>query len=603
MPIFTTDMKVTRTGIPFLLIFPLLLSACASTPGDSGAPAQSAAGAQGTEQGGAQTKKAGKSPSAPQEKPETLPDVELTSQLLYEFLLGEVALQRGHPDVAAQTYLDLARSTRDPRVARRAAQIAFETRQADKAVEAFKLWLELEPDSQAAQQMLISLLLGTGKLDEARPWLQQFLKTNPENAGAIFHQLTPLLVRSADKKAALKLARDLAQPYPDLAEGHLMVARVAATAGKPDEALSETRKARKLRPEWDEAVLLEVQLLQPSDPQQALAVLQEFLKANPDAGDVRLLYARMLLDRKQYDEARTQFQQLLDTHPENADLAFAVALLSLQVGDMDAAEKQLQQALARGKKDRDTVYYYLGQLDEAKKNTQAAIQHYDKVRGGEYAFPARVREAYLLSTIGKLDEARDLLHHIPAQNTQQQVQLLMMEASLLREAKQYEAAYGVLQQGLAKFPDQPDLLYEAALLADKQEKPELMEQLLRKLIGIQPDNANAYNALGYSFLERNVRIDEGMQLVEKAYQLSPNDAAILDSMGWGYYRQGKLEKSLDFLRRAYASNPDPEIAAHLGEALWVHGDKNEAKKVWSGALKQNPQSEPLLAVMKKFQQK
>lgn len=589
-------MKVIRTGIPILLIFPLLLSACATAP-EPGAKVQPSSGV------ASPGDQAGKTAEKPLAKPENLPDVELTSKLLYQFLLGEVALQRGQPGVSAQVYLDLARSTRDPRVARRAAQIAFETRQADKAVEAFKLWLELEPDSQPAQQMLISLLLGTGKMEEARPWLAQFLAANPGNAGVIFQQLSPLLARSTDKMAALKLARDLARPYPNVAEAHLMVARAAAAAGKQDDALAETRKARKLRPEWDEALLFEVQLLLPTQPQQAQAALKDYLAANPDAGELRLMYARMLLERKQYDEARLEFQKLLEAHPENADLAFAVALLSLQVGDLDAAEKQLQQSLARGKKDRDAVYYYLGQVDETKKNTQAAIQHFDKVRSGEYAYPARMRQAYLLSTMGKLDEARDLLHHTPTQNQQQQMQLLVMEATLLREAKQYDAAYRLLQKGLEKTPDQPDLLYETALLADKLQKHGEMEQLLRKLIGIQPDNANAYNALGYSFLERNVRMEEGMQLVEKAYQLAPNDASILDSMGWGYYRQGKLEKSLDFLRRAYAANPDPEIAAHLGEVLWLHGDKNEAKKIWSGALKQNPQSDALQEVMKKYQQK
>ncbi|HMC12873.1 MAG TPA: tetratricopeptide repeat protein, partial [Gallionellaceae bacterium] len=214
--------------------------------------------------------------------------------------------------------------------------------------------------------------------------------------------------------------------------------------------------------------------------------------------------------------------------------------------------------------------------------------------------PARLREAYLLSTNGKLDEARELLHSIPTHNIQQQVQLLLVEAQLLRDAQQFEAAYQVLQQGLEKFPDHPDLLYEVALLADKLGKPDVLEQLMRKLILIQPDNANAYNALGYSLLERNVRVEEGMQLVEKAYQLAPNDAAIIDSMGWGHYRLGKLDKSLEFLHRAFSADPDPEIAAHLGEVLWVHGDKEEAKKIWSGSLKQNPQSEPLQAVMKKF---
>ena len=567
-------------NISSLLPLALLLSACASAP--------QAPRAEATPR-----------PEAKAAKP-ALPDVELSDDMLYGFLLGEVANQRGHADLAAQAYLDLARETRDPRVARRAAQIAFESRQIEKSAEAFKLWLELEPDSQPARQMLASLLVNAGKLNDARPWLAQLLAAEPDNAGAIFRQLYPLLARSPNKKAVLKLLRDLAQPYPRVAEAHWAMAQAAAAGGKQDEALAEARQARELRPEWDEAVLLEAQLWLPGQPQQALAALNDFLKANPDAAEVRLFYARLLLEQKQYKEARVEFQRLLDAHPENADLAFAIALLSLQMGELDRAEKELQQALTHGKRDQDTVHYYLGQLSEAKKNTQTALQHYRKVQGGEYAYPARLREAYLLGTSGKLDEARELLHRIPAQNNQQQAQLLMIEAQLLRDAQQYAPAYQVLQQGLDKQPDNPDLLYEAALLADKIGKPDVLEQLMRKLIGLQPDNANAYNALGYSLLDRNVRVAEGMQLVEKAYGLAPNDAAIIDSIGWGHYRQGKLDKSLEFLRRAYSANPDPEIAAHLGEVLWVHGDKEAAKKIWSGSLKQHPQNDTLQAVMKKF---
>jgi tetratricopeptide (TPR) repeat protein len=470
----------------------------------------------------------------------------------------------------------------------------------DKATEAFKLWLELEPDSQPARQMLVSLLLTAGKLDDARPWLAKMLAADPDNAGAVFRQLPPLFARYADKTASWKLVRDLAQPYPRLAEAHWAVAQAAAAAGKHDDALAEVRQARALRPDWDEAVLLEVQLLQPGQPQQALAALKDFLEANPGDGDVRLLYARLLLESKRFKESRVEFQRLLKAHPDNAELAFAVALLSLQMGELDRAEKELQQALIHGKKDQDTVHYYLGQLNEAKKDSQAALQQYRKVLEGEYAYPARLREVYLLNSGGRLDEALEVLHRIPVQNSQQQVQLLMIEAQLLHDAQKFDASYQILQQGLEKFPDQPDLLYETALLADKLGKPDVLEQLLRKLIGIQPDNANAYNALGYSLLERNVRVDEGMQLVEKAYRLAPGDAAIIDSMGWGQYRLGKLDKSLEFLHRAFNADPNPEIAAHLGEVLWVHGDKEEAKKIWFGSLKQHPDSEPLQAVMKKF---
>jgi tetratricopeptide (TPR) repeat protein len=562
------------------LLLPVLLAACASAPQQVTPPKS-------------------QPPSAIEEKP-VLPNVELTDDLLYEFLLGEVAMQRGDTDLAVQTYLDLARSTRDPRVARRAAQLAFGAHQLDKAVEAFKLWSELEPKSQVARQMLASLLVTEGKLDEARPLLADALATETDNPGAAFLHMYSLLAREADKPAVLRLIRELAQPYPRLAEAHWVVAQAAEAAGKHDEALEEVKQAHDLRPNWEAASVLEAQLLQPRQPQQALQLLKDFLGSNPNAGDARLLYARLLLEQHRYKESRAEFKTLLKAHPENAELAFAVALLSLQMGELDKAEKELQQSLVRGKKDQNTVYYYLGQLNEAKKNPRAAMEYYKKVQGGEYFYAARLREVYLLNSSGKLDAALEVLHHIPAQNAQQRVQVLLIEAQLLRDAKRYEQAYQLLHQGLDEFPDNPDMLYEAALIADKLDKPDVLERLMRRLIEIQPDNANAYNMLGYSLLDRNVRLTEGMQLVEKAYRISPNDAAIIDSVGWGHYRLGELDKSLEFLRRAFTANPDPEIAAHLGEVLWVKGDREEAKKIWSGSLKLHPESEPLQAVMKKF---
>lgn len=568
------------------ILVPLLLAACAQAPQRPAAPPAAQPAQEETE---------GK--AVPQE---VLPDIELSDELLYEFLLGEVAVQRGHGRVAAQTYFDLAQETRDPRVARRAAQVALQSHEMSLAIGAFQLWLELEPDSTVAKQMLSTLLLSGGKLDEAQPYLKELLAAEPEGVGHNFMQIYSLVARSPDKQAALKLVQELAQPYPNVAEAHWVLAQAAEAAGKHDMALSEAQRVRSLSPRWEMAALLEAQLLRRDNPQQALAVLKKYLDGNPESAEVRLLYARMLLDLKQYPEARNEFRQLLKKHPENAELAFAVALLSLQMGELEQAEQELKQALANGKQDQDAAYYYLGQLSEAKKDYDAALQQYRKVQGGEYAFQARLREAFLLGKQGKLGEARDVLHQVEVQSNQQRVQLVLLEGQLLTDAQQYEAAYQVMLLGLEKLPNHPDLLYEAALLADKIGKPNELERLIRKLIEEQPDNANAYNALGYSLLERNVRVKEGMGLVEKAYQLAPNDAAIIDSVGWGHYRLGEFGKSLEFLRRAYSLNPDPEIAAHLGEVLWVHGDKEEAKKVWSDSQKLHPDSEALQAVMKKY---
>lgn len=540
-------------------------------------------------------------PSEPQAEAEpALPDVELSGELLYEFLLTEIASQRGHKALAAEASADMVRKTRDPRLARRAAQLAFESGDMNKAIEAFRQWQELEPASPLVGRMLASILLRGGRLDEAQTEMAKILQAERTNPGNTFLQIFQLVAAYPDKPAALKLMSGLALPYPQVAEAHWSVAQLAQQAGDSDLALNEARQARELRPEWDMAALLEAQLLQKTAPQQGLESLRRYLSNYPEAREIRLQYARMLLEQKQYQPAREEFQRLSRDNPDNAELAFAIALISLQLNDLKGAEEQLMQALDKGKKERGSVQYYLGQLGEAKGNEDEALAHYREVKDGEYLFAAQVRVAYLLNKRGKLEEAREFLHQAQAADNRQRVQLILIEAQLLREAKRVDESYQVLQQGLEKLPNHPDLLYETAMMADKVGKPEVFERLMRKLIQLQPDHAHAYNALGYSLLERNERIPEAVELVEKALQLAPDDFAIMDSVGWGYYRSGRLDESLKILRRAFAGNPDPEIAAHLGEVLWMHGDKDEARNIWQDSLKANPGNAQLQAVIKKF---
>lgn len=534
------------------------------------------------------------------EKERAYPKMELSSEMLYTFLLADIAAQRGQTELAAQAYIELARTTRDLRAVKRAAQLAYESRQMEQTLEAFKLWHELEPQAAMPRQMMATVLLSGGKLEEAQPYLVELLSADTDNAGRNFVQIYPLFARYSDKQGVYKVLRELAQPYPRVAEMHWVLAQAAAAAAKQGEALSETRLARDLRPEWELPVLLEAQLLQAKAPAEALEVTKKFLGNYPDAHEVRLFYARALLDQKQYSESRVQFQQLLKSKPDNAEIAFAIALLSIQMGELDRAEVELKQTLGVGKKDSATVHYYLGQLNEAKKNEAAALQEYQQVTAGEYVVQSRMRIAYLLVKAGKLNEAREILQQTSVKNSQQRAQLILVEAQILRDAKKYDLAAQVLTQGLEKLPNHPDLLYEAAMLAEKQGKSAASEDLLRKLIKVSPDHAHAYNALGYSLLERKVRIEEAMLLVEKAYQLEPDDAAIMDSMGWGYYLLGNLSKSIEFMRRAYATLPDPEVAAHLGEVLWQQGAREEAKEIWRENLKKNPDSEALKAVIKKF---
>ncbi|HCI52864.1 MAG TPA: hypothetical protein DE312_06030 [Gallionella sp.] len=529
-----------------------------------------------------------------------LPDVELSSELLYEFLLAEFASQRGHQALAVEGSQELARLTRDPRLAKRAAQLALESGDMNRAVEAFRFWQETEPSALMATRMLSSLLLRGGKLDEARIEFVKVLKSEEPAVGAVFVQLYTMAASYPDKAAALGLMRGLAAPYPKVAEAHWLVAQLATAASDETLALSEVRRARELKPEWGAPVSLEAQLLNKAEPQKSLSLLQRYLSAHPAAGDLRLQYARALLAQKQYQAARDEFQLLANESPDNVDLPFAIALISLQLNDLSGAESQFKTALLRGGKTQDVIEYFLGQLSEAKEDEAEALTHYLAVTQGEYQFTAQLRVVYLLNKQGRSDEARVQLQQAQAATPAQRVQVLMIEAQLLSEAKKFTEAYKALEQGMVKLPDQPDLLYEAAMLADKLGKFDVSEKHLRHLIKLKPDHAHAYNALGYSLLERNVRIKEALGLVEHALQLTPDDHAIMDSVGWGYYRNGKLDESVLMLKRAFAGNPDPEIAAHLGEVLWIRGDKAEAASIWQDSLKAHPDNAPLQAVMKRY---
>ena len=540
---------------------------------------------------------------APEEHSEespALPNIDLSEELLYEFLLTEIASQRGDVELAVQGSSDLAKKTKDPRLAMRAAQLSLQTGQLDKAIEALKLWREIDPSSTMAMRMHATALLRTGRLDEAGQELANVLKTEQANVGHIFFQIYQMMASYPDRDAALRFMRELAQPYPRVAEAHWAVAQLAQSSGDEKLALDEARQARNLRPEWDTAVSLEAFLLKKHDPQQGFDLLRQYLSGHPDSQEIRLQYARALLEQKKYKEARDQFKYLADEDPDNPETAYAIALISLQMKDFEGAEENLKQSLSKGRKDQNTVRYYLGQLGEAKQNNDEAIENYQQVKGGEYQFAAQLRIAYLLNKSGRFDEAVQQLHQILPADNKQRVQLISAEAQILREVNRKTEAYLVFKHGLELLPNDPDLLYGTAMLADMLGKPDEFEELMRKLIKIQPDHAHAYNALGYGLMERNERIPEAMQLVEKALQLAPDDPAIMDSVGWGYYLSGKLDESVKMLRNAFASNPDPEIAAHLGEVLWMRGDKEEARKIWQESLKENPDNAKLQATVNKF---
>ncbi|MGH8661431.1 MAG: tetratricopeptide repeat protein [Burkholderiales bacterium] len=531
----------------------------------------------------------------------TLPDVELSEELLYKLMLAEVALQRGQPHIAVQTYLELARTTRDPRIAQRATEVAWNARFSSAALEAAGIWLQVDPGSAQARRVIAALLVNHARIADARPHLEKWIAAGGDSVGQSFLQLSALLARHKDKPEVLKLMQELARPYADVPEARLAVAQAAWSAENRQVALDEARAALKLRPDWEFAALFVAQVLQRRSNEEALRYLEDYLRDHPKARDARLNYARLLVTNKDYPEARRQFELLVGDYPENADVGMAVALLAMQANDYDAAETQLKRALELNYKDPDVARLYLGQLNEERKRFDEALKWYSTVAQGEQFISAQSRYAGILAKQGRLPEARKHLQEAAARDPQQRVQFTLAEAQLLREANAHQEAFDVLAQALAKMPDYPDLLYDYAMAAEKVNRLDILEANLKQLIKLRPDHAHAYNALGYTLADRNQRIEEAFRLIETALKLAPDDPFIQDSMGWVLYRMGRNREGLDYLQRAFKQRPDPEIAAHLGEVLWALDQRDEARKVWAESLKDHPNNEVLQGTIKRFQ--
>jgi len=536
----------------------------------------------------------------PERRQPPLPGQELTEAVLFKMMLAEVAAQRGQPHVAVPAYLELARETRDPRVAQRATEIAWNARFIAAAIEAAGIWLQADPESPQARQVIATLLVNQAQLADALPHLEKWVAAAKPNVGPAFLQISALLARHEDKKAVSELMQALAKPYSEVPEARLAVAQAAWNADESELSLTEARAALGLRPDWEIAALFQAQVLQRRSNSEALAYLADYLKQYPRSKDVRLNYARLLVNEKNYNEARKQFEVLLADFPNNADVTMAVALLAMQANDYDAAEAQFRRALEMNYKDPDAVRLYLGQVNEERKRYDEALKWYQTIGPGEQYISAQARYAGVLAKQGRLGDARKHLQQVSAENNQQRVQLTQAEAQLLREAAAYQDAFDLLGRALEKLPDFPDLLYDHAMAAEKVNRFDVLESNLRKLIQIRPDHAHAYNALGYTMADRNERLSEARELIATALKLAPEDPFIMDSMGWVLYRQGRNKEGLSYLQRAYALRPDPEIAAHLGEVLWAEGQREQAQKIWSEVLKEHPKNELLQNTVKRF---
>ncbi|MBL8483114.1 MAG: tetratricopeptide repeat protein [Rhodocyclaceae bacterium] len=531
---------------------------------------------------------------------ERLPRQELTSRIVYQLLLAEIAARRGQFEVAVPAYLELAKNTRDPRIARRATEFALYARQRTAALEAARLWAELDPQSPQAQRTLTGLAAHGSDPAEVEPQIAKLLAEQGPKTGEALLQLNRFLANMSDAGVVADMVRRLTEPYVKLPEAHFARAQGALRAGKSEQALSDLDRALQLRPDWDLAVIFKAQILQTADPAKAVAALKSYLAKHPKARDVRMQYARALVGARRNDEARREFQRVLAESPDRKDAMYAVGVLAFQVKDYATAEPLFRKLVEAAVPEADNLRIYLGQIADESKRFPEALEWYDSVKSGDAYLQAQMRAAGLLARDGSVEAGLARLQALRGRPGVSEVQLTLTESAILRDANRVQDAYDLLDRTLQAKPDEPDVLYEFGLVAERADRVDAMEKALRKLIALKPDFAHGYNALGYSFADRNINLEEAQRLIQKALELAPDDPAILDSMGWVKYRTGDLPGALQHLDRAFRLTADPEIAAHLGEVLWMMGRRDDATRTWQDAAKAHPGSPPLDKVMKRF---
>ncbi len=556
--------------------------------------------------------------AAPETVPDAPPDVDLTGALLYQLMAAELALQRGDAGSAFATYLSVARQTRDPRIARRATEIAVAGRAGAPALEAASLWRELAPESRDARQAYALLLAGSGQLEEAEPLFAASLRESPQPALELA-QIQRALSRAEDRAAAYATLERLAAPLLDqpalAADVYLTLAIGAHEAGLPERALQSAHAALALRPDDQRTLLSVAQLL--SRPQekddasgraQALQLLASFLQRQPQATEVRLTYARLLLADGQRAAAVSQFEQALAADAASLDALYALGVLALDERPprnraRDFFERYLQVLETTGMPthDPDPAYLNLARIAEDERRYDEALQWLARIDDGRQLFNALLRRAVILAKMQRVEEARRLLADASPAGDEQRQQLAIADGQVLREARRFDESYQVLAAALERSPDDTALLYDTAMAAERLDRVDEMERLLRRLMQLKPDDAHAYNALGYTLADRNLRLPEAHELIGKALDLAPDDPHVIDSMGWVYFRMGNFAKARELLERAYSLRPEAEIGAHLGEVLWALGEQDAARRVWREVRAGEPDNETLSSTLARLQ--
>lgn len=535
-------------------------------------------------------------PAAPAETSQ-----ELTADLMFKLLVAEFAAQEGQLRLSADAYLRSAEETRDPQLAHRATQAAVYAHDFDTALAAATLWVELAPNEIDAQQSLAALLIRSGQGDKAMSHLRKILAlTPPEERDQSFLLMAKQLAHSSNPVQALQQMQELTAKYRDNAQALYAEAWLANQLGKNETARERLQQVLKKDPKNSEALILQARVMHAlGHDDKAVESLRRALALDPENDRMRLTYARMLIDTKKLKEARKEFRTLNQRLPDNSDVIYALGLLAMEAGESDDAEPYFMDLLRLHERE-DEARFSLGQLAQQRKQPEDAIKWFQSVPQGERYMEAQVHAAQLIAETKNVEQAIAYLRSLKLTTAEDKIQRYQAEAQLLASAMRLNDAMVIYDEALTHYQDNAELLYARALIAESIGRIDLLERDLKRILHKDPKNVQALNALGYTLADRTDRHEEAFNYIKQAYELRSDDPAILDSMGWGLYHLGRLKEALEYLRRASGMLQDGEIAAHLGEVLWVSGQKQEAKKIWNDALKLEPEHRLLKETMQRL---
>lgn len=522
-------------------------------------------------------------------------------ELIYQVLVAELAGHRGRVDLAMDSYVKASRSSQDPRFAERAARLAVHERAWDEAHEAGRRWAVLEPDNLNAHRLLAGVHLKQGDVQATADAYEKILEltSQPFNAGAA--SVLTSLAREPDLAVAVKVAQELSTRHPKSAMGHFLVARLAGASEQYEAALLSYDKTLELEPDMGRANLYRAQLLAfLGRPNKAFNSLYQHLERNPDDVLSQLGLARLLIDTGHHKEAGEYTRELYQRYPRRGDVMLDIGLMAMDIERLDTARTYFLRAVELKYKVSD-AQYFVGRIEESQGRGVAALASYDQVTDGQYLFDAGIRAAELSAESDSLEVGLGRLSALSGRFASDDAaqRLVLAKSNILQSAGQEEQALAALSQALKDQPSD-DLLYARGLAAERTGDFPLFEADMRALVKANSRNAQAMNALGYSLVSRGERLDEAQALIVAAHEIRPDDAAIIDSLGWLYFKQGDFKASAEYLRRAYKSQKNPEIVAHLVEVLWLLGEREEAQKLLKEAFDRAPNNARLRAVQSKL---